>query len=815
MITGEYLSSSHHFVSLLLSFLFISCSQCSQYSESTARSSATAYRGTTWINSIHTLDFLPSSFYADALVRPILLTPTILYNNLNLQFGCGFFCYGSPCDTGYQFATFFAIRDNNGKLLDMQMVWSSNREQMVQENATLALTSTGVVLRDADGTLIWSTNTSNHDFQGMMIQESGNLILFNMSSGIIWQSFDHPTDTALFGQKLKVGQKLTANTSPTNTSQVSLYYLQFDNVSVYFFTENGIAFQQIPIPRGSLSFKIDSSGHLQFCSILEVVLRSKIDYLSTFLGILDVCDYPALCGKFFFCTDGQCSCPIQGNAFYQIDATKPNLGCLPHRPLACSDTSISSNRAHGHHFLELEHVSYFTYRYNNPSIPQLVSRDYCQNLCLENCSCKAAFFRYGVNFSSGYCYLESNVYSLKMNNQSDVFYNSTAYIKVQSRSKQINYSVIVIIVAALLFLFVCTWISKYQKCRRKMDEDEDNRVDWPAGLPLRYSFQELQNATNDFSMKLGSGGFGSVYEGVLSDGSKIAVKRLDRARQGQKEFRVEVETLGKVDHLNLVRLKGFCADKAHQMLVYEHLPNGSLDKWIFSKKKHQNFLDWKTRYKVVLNIARGLAYLHEDCREQTIHFDIKPQNILLDQNFNAKVSDFGLAKLVNREQSEVITLLRGTPGYMAPELLNMHFTEKADVFSFGVMVVEILSGKRSRELSENGLFPLLPIKAEEGKLIDLIEEGLQDEQRSVSEEAVEVIKMGMWCVLEDFTRRPAMSTVVKVLEGLREVASDVPFAFAVSSVARNQQSLYSANPNPNRNLCLSPAPKPLVLSGPR
>lgn len=110
-------------------------------------------------------------------------------------------------------------------------------------------------------------------------------------------------------------------------------------------------------------------------------------------------------------------------------------------------------------------------------------------------------------------------------------------------------------------------MDKYQKCRRKMDEDEDNGVDWPAGLPLRYSFQELQNATNDFSMKLGSGGFGSVYEGVLSDGSKIAVKRLDRAGQGQKEFRAEVETLGKVDHLNLVRLKGFCADKAHQICI--------------------------------------------------------------------------------------------------------------------------------------------------------------------------------------------------------------------------------------------------------
>ncbi|XP_059064564.1 G-type lectin S-receptor-like serine/threonine-protein kinase SD2-5 [Cryptomeria japonica] len=114
-------------------------------------------------------------------------------------------------------------------------------------------------------------------------------------------------------------------------------------------------------------------------------------------------------------------------------------------------------------------------------------------------------------------------------------------------------------------------------------------------------------------MKLGRGGFGSVYEGVLADCSKIAVKRLDGAGQGEREFRAEVETLGKIDHLNLVRLKGFCAEKGHRMLVYEYLQNGSLDKWIFSKNTHRHYLDWKTRYKVVLNIARGLTYLHEDC----------------------------------------------------------------------------------------------------------------------------------------------------------------------------------------------------------
>ncbi|GLJ35951.1 hypothetical protein SUGI_0721350 [Cryptomeria japonica] len=164
-------------------------------------------------------------------------------------------------------------------------------------------------------------------------------------------------------------------------------------------------------------------------------------------------------------------------------------------------------------------------------------------------------------------------------------------------------------------------------------------------------------------MRLGGGGFSSVYGGILLDNTKIAVKRPDRAGQGFREFRAEVETLGNIHHLNLVRLKGFCAEKSHRMLVYEYLPNGSLYKWIFPNESR------------------------EHCRERIIHFNIKPQNILLDENFNAKVSDFRLAKLINRDQSEVITMLRGTLGYMAPELLDMQFTEKAD------MVVEIVSGR--------------------------------------------------------------------------------------------------------------------------
>ncbi|GLJ35717.1 hypothetical protein SUGI_0717470 [Cryptomeria japonica] len=671
---------------LFLSFLI----SYSLFGQSFALSSATAYGGRTWVNNLQSGHFLAPSYYADALVRPILLTSNISYNDMNLQFGCGFFCYSRPCDTGYLFATFFVIYEDNGILADMQMVWSSNRDQMVQKNASLTLTTTGeLMLKDSYGTLVWSTNTSSHDFQGMEIQESGSLVLFNTSGGIMWQSFDHPTDTVLSGQKFKVGQNLIANTSPTNTSQgifhcslsirsfvmligletpqiyyrypdppssVELSYIQFDNESFYM-----PPLGKISMPNGCLYFKIDSYGHLQFYSIMKTIGRSTVEYLSTISNSLGLCDYPTPCGSYGVCRDGQCSCPKQGNYFVQIDATKPNLGCLLHRPLVCSNISRRSNCARGHHLLELEHTSYFTYSYNDPSIPQLVSRDYCKNLCLANCSCRAAFFRYGSNFSSGYCYLESNVYSLKMSTQNDVFYNSTAYIKVQSRPKQIKHLVIVIICTAiggvsLLFLLLCTWISKRRESSKEKDEDEDKGADWPAGLPMRYSFQELQNATIEFSKKLGSGGFGSVYEGVLPNGSMIAVKRLDGA-------------------------------------------------------------------------------------------------------------------------------------------------EKADVFSFGVVVVEIVSGKRSRDLSDNCLFSVLQVKAEEGRLIDLVYEGFVDAETSVREEAVKLIKVGMWCVQEDFTRRPAMSTVVKALEGIIDTMDDVP-----SSIAGF---------NPSYETEISYALLPSELSGPR
>ncbi|XP_059065133.1 G-type lectin S-receptor-like serine/threonine-protein kinase SD2-5 [Cryptomeria japonica] len=314
----------------------------------------------------------------------------------------------------------------------------------------------------------------------------------------------------------------------------------------------------------------------------------------------------------------------------------------------------------------------------------------------------------------------------------------------------------------IVSLVLWVWITRSRKAKHKQSRDESD------------------DATNHFSLKLGGGGFGSVYEGVLSDGTKIAVKRLDRAGQGAKEFKAEVETLGNIHHLNLVRLKRLCAEKSHRMLVYEFLPNGSLDKWIFANDTDKKFLDLKTRSKIALHIARGLSYLHEQCQQRIIHLDIKPQNILLDENFNAKVSDFGLAKLIEGEQSEVITMIRGTPGYMAPELLNKHVSVKADVFSFGIMLVEIVCGKRRREISDDPLFSVLQNMGEGGRLSDLIDPVLEDEEMDAKGEAVKMLRLGMLCIQDDSTSRPTMSIVVKALEGMIELHS-VPSTSSPSS----------------------------------
>ncbi|TYJ15631.1 hypothetical protein E1A91_A10G196300v1 [Gossypium mustelinum] len=206
----------------------------------------------------------------------------------------------------------------------------------------------------------------------------------------------------------------------------------------------------------------------------------------------------------------------------------------------------------------------------------------------------------------------------------------------------------------------------FLRSRNRFQQVEEDHLDNMLGMPTRFSYEELKKITKNFSNKLGEDGFGSVSQGTLPSGSQVAVKHLFGIGPVNKSFGAEVQTIGSIHHFNLVSLVGFCAEKFNRLLVYEYMANGSLDRWIFNKNQDLS-LDWQVRKKIILDIAKGLAHLHEDCNRKIIHLDIKPQNILLDENFNAKVSDFGLSKLIEKDQSQVVTSMRGTPGYMAPE----------------------------------------------------------------------------------------------------------------------------------------------------
>ncbi|XP_020157068.1 probable receptor-like protein kinase At5g20050 [Aegilops tauschii subsp. strangulata] len=347
-----------------------------------------------------------------------------------------------------------------------------------------------------------------------------------------------------------------------------------------------------------------------------------------------------------------------------------------------------------------------------------------------------------------------------------------------------------------------------RKRRHQVPEGREEEFGNLKGTPMRLTFQQLDIATEQFREKLGEGGFGSVFEGQLGD-ERIAVKRLDHAGHGEKEFLAEVHTIGSIHHINLVRLIGFCAEKSRRLLVYEYMAKGSLDRWIYCRHNSNAPLDWRTRCKIIANVAKGLSYLHEECTKRIVHLDIKPQNILLDENFNAKISDFGLCKLIDRDMSEVVTRMRGTPGYLAPEWLTSQITEKADVYSFGVVVMEIISGRKNLDTSQPEesihLITLLEEKVKSDQLADLVDKQSDDMQVN-KQEVIRMMRMAMWCLQIDCKKRPKMSEVVKVLEGTINTGNNIDYKFVATT---------TVNFGVAGDACSSAPPLASDVSGPR
>ncbi|ERM98381.1 hypothetical protein AMTR_s00072p00040840 [Amborella trichopoda] len=241
----------------------------------------------------------------------------------------------------------------------------------------------------------------------------------------------------------------------------------------------------------------------------------------------------------------------------------------------------------------------------------------------------------------------------------------------------------------------------------------------------------------------------AVFKGTLHDKAVVAVKKLEGLRQGEKQFRMEVSTIGTIQHVNLDILRGFCSEGTRRLLVYDYMPNGSLDRLLF--QEGSTILNWKTRYEIALGTARGIAYLHEKCRDCIIHCDIKPENKLLDGGFSPKVADFGLAKLLGREFSRVLTTMRGTRGYLAPEWISgVAITPKADVYSYGMTLLELISGRRNSDHSEDAKFGFFPNWAAkmivEDKVLSLLDSKLEgnadiSELNRACREAIGVFRM--------------------------------------------------------------------------
>ncbi|CAN6584623.1 unnamed protein product [Malus baccata var. baccata] len=318
-------------------------------------------------------------------------------------------------------------------------------------------------------------------------------------------------------------------------------------------------------------------------------------------------------------------------------------------------------------------------------------------------------------------------------------------------------------VVSLLLIFAILYMRK-----KKSEKEEDEDILGLCPRPYTFSYTELRAATEDFnpSNKLGEGGYGPVYKGTLSDGRVVAVKQLSVAsHQGKCQFESEIATISAVQHRNLVKLYGCCIEGSHRILVYEYLENKSLDQALFGTSNLH--LDWPTRFNILLGTARGLAYLHEESRPRIVHRDVKMSNILLDAKLSPKISDFGLAKLYDDEKTHISTRVAGTIGYLAPEYaLFGHLTEKADVFGFGVVVLEILSGRPNsyNNLDPENIYLLEWVWTlhENDQTLGLVDSRLTEFDET---EATRLIRVALLCTQGSPMARPSMSRVVAMLSG--------------------------------------------------
>ena len=704
-------------------------------------------------------------------------------------------------------------------------VWVANRETPVKskESATVEVEVGGdgrLKIMDVGGSVVWQT-TNEEKATAVKLLESGNLVLLSPEKKVVWQSFDFPADTWLPGMNMTADRSITCWKSSIDPSP-GLYSLRlkppdygefelvFNGTTTYWTTGNwtedkfaGVPEMTIPYiykfhflnpftPAAAFwytvmplesgggggrpplnRFHVDSAGLLR-----QYTWFSQGDTWNNFWSQPENrCRVYGLCGNLGLCNTvklNPCECLDGFQPSEELNWSSGDFsgGCRRKDSNVCSENDD-----------EFEGIGSVSFN-EAALVPIPGNPKSCEASCLTKCSCIGLF----RNARSNSCYnVYGSVLNLK-NLSSDSTEEGELRVRVHRRGNGENnrwklrvliasiagFSTVLGISMAVLLVF------RRRRQRKKQVEEED--VFSVTNLKV-FSYKELNAATQSFSEKLGRGGFGTVFKGELSDSSQVAVKRLERPGGGEKEFRAEVCTIGNIQHVNLVRLRGFCSENSHRLLVYDYMQNGPLS--VFLRRDGEN-LSWDVRFRVAVGTARGIAYLHEECRDCIIHCDIKPENILLDSDYIPKVSDFGLAKLMGRDFSRVLATMRGTWGYVAPEWISgVAITAKADVYSYGMTLLELIGGRRNVETppsadaaggnagGDEWFFP--PWAARqiiEGNTAAVVDVRLKDSYSTAEAERVGLV--AVWCIQDEEAARPTMGMVVKMLEGVVEVAVPPP-----------------------------------------
>nr|GMD99420.1 putative receptor protein kinase ZmPK1 [Ipomoea batatas] len=752
----------------------------------------------------------------------------VLTSTPNGNFTAGFYNVG---ENAYSFAIWFSepLIDGNHTV-----VWMANRDRPVNGvKSKLSLLKSGnLVLNDAGQTDVWSTQTTSDSPVHLKLLDNGNLVLQDPTIPIpLWQSFDSPTDILLPQQRITGTSNLVSARSLTNHSS-GFYKLFFDADNVlrllydgfgltsvfwpspwlvsweagrttynsskiavlnpfgHFSSSDDFKFNTIDhgesIPR---ILKLDSDGNLRVYSLKNKIWKVTWQAISQPCTIHGICGLNSLCNYISHSGTRKCSCLPGHRAKNKTDWA---YGCEPEFNLSCDGNSNSTNFG----FVELNHVEF--YGYDIEFAPNKTLEE-CRKKCLDNCRCRG--FEYNSN-DKGKGINDCLPKALLFNGFRSPSIKNPTYVKVPQKAgflkdvssdlqcEGIHDDVVVLgrnyrekeqktwVKSFLWFtcavgVFEILCLITYWVKTRKIPEEAMIGYRKIADRFQKFSYAEMKKATGSFSEEIGRGSSGVVYKGKLPDNRMAAIKRLHEANyQGEEEFLAEMSTIGKLNHMNLIEIWGYCAEGKHRLLVYEYMENGSL-----AKNLDGNKLDWETRYEIAVGTAKGLAYLHEECLEWVLHCDVKPQNILLDSDFNPKVIDFGLSKLLRRDTNGPhFSRIRGTRGYMAPEwIYNLPITCKVDVYSYDIVLLEMITGKspfgfcgdeENNMVEQRRLVSWVREKRnggfENGEWVEeIVDVGLDGKYDLKKMEVL--VDVALKCSEEDRDARPTMSQVVHML----------------------------------------------------